>query len=163
MKIATIFTLISLLGILPTQAQAEDFFQPHEMSLDLHGFYASRDKGGKDTDAWGYGAGFNYFFTQNLGVGADTYCDAFTVPYMINTSVFYRYPLQDANFAPYGFAGFGRQWDHEARWHGYFGGGVEYRWKPSMGFFGDVRWVVPTEGTSYAVLRFGFRLVLGRR
>src|SRR5262245_23993740 len=162
MKNAAVSLTIGLITLLQGVAHSDDLFRPHEMSLDLHGFFATRDKDGNGKDAWGYGAGFNYFFTENFGLGADTYSDAFTVPYMLNTSGIYRYPIRNANLAPYGFAGFGRQWDHEAQWHGYFGGGVEYRWKAGMGFFGDVRWVFPGETSNYTVIRFGFRFGLGR-
>jgi hypothetical protein len=162
MKRVLLISIMGVLGFLPAQVRSNDLFQPHEMSVDFHGFFATRDKNGSGRDAWGYGAGFNYFFTENFGLGADTYSDAFTVPYMLNTSGIYRYPIRNANLAPYGFAGFGRQWDHEAQWHGYLGGGVEYRWKPGMGFFGDIRWVIPGETSNYTVIRFGFRFVLGR-
>ena len=108
----------------------------------------------------GYGAGLNYFFTENWGVGVDSYADAFTVPYLLNGNVFFRYPLQELSLAPYAFAGVGREWTHAPQWQGDFGGGIEYRWKPAMAFFTDVRWVIPDETDNYLVWRFGFRFAL---
>lgn len=151
--------LIVAVGILSgaaAQAQGYDLYSAHETSFDVFGFYGSRDKGG-NKDAWGPGVGINYFFTQNIGVGADTYADAFEVPYLLDASGIYRYPIKDTAFAPYGFAGMGRQWDHAARWFGHLGVGIEYRLKPKTGVFADIREVFPTEKSDYAVFRFGFR------
>jgi hypothetical protein len=137
-------------------AQSTELFPSHEASMDLFGFYGSRDKGG-NRDAWGMGAGFNYFITQNIGVGADTYMDAFTIPYLLNGQGIFRYPLKRLPMAPYVFAGAGRQWTHAAQWLGDIGVGLDYRFQPKMGAFVDVREVFPTETQDYTVLRFGFR------
>src|SRR5260370_42641445 len=40
-------------------------FSPNEISLDLFGYHASRDKGNSPNDAWGPGVGVNYYITQN--------------------------------------------------------------------------------------------------
>jgi hypothetical protein len=139
-------------------AQSTDLYSSHEASLDAFGFYGSRDKGGNH-DAWGMGVGANYFFTRNIGAGADTYMDAFTIPYLLNVDGIYRFPLKQRGLAPYGFAGIGRQWDHAAQWLGHVGVGIEYRWRPQLGAFFDAREVFPSETQDYAVLRFGFRFV----
>lgn len=141
-------------------AQSSDLFSAPESSFDFFGFYGSRDKGGGNSSAWGPGVGFNYFFMQNFGLGADTYADAFTVPYLLNANGIFRYPIAGTCIAPYAFAGFGREWWHAPQWMGDFGGGIEYRpcqFKYPVGLFADVRGVFPTETKDYAVLRFGFR------
>jgi hypothetical protein len=140
-----------------TYAPASAVYGPREFSLDLFGGWASRDKGGSDQSAAGVGAGVNYFFFENIGVGLDTYADAFTAPYMLNLSGIYRYPISNTGFAPYAFGGFGRQWDHETRWTGHIGGGLEYRFNPKTGFFVDARGVFGGDD-DYALCRFGFRL-----
>jgi hypothetical protein len=139
-------------------AQSTDLYSDHEVTLDAFGFYGSKDKGGHQ-DAWGMGVGGNYFFTRNIGVGADTYMDAFTIPYLLNANGIFRYPIKQTGLAPYGFGGFGRQWDHAAQWLGHVGVGIEYRFQPKMGAFFDAREVFPSETRDYAVLRFGFRFV----
>jgi opacity protein-like surface antigen len=149
------------LGILTcagAQAQSTDLYSSHEWNVDTYGFYAGKDKGG-NKDAWGIGLGGSYFFTRNIGAGADTYMDAFTVPYLLNANGIFRYPIGQSRLAPYGFGGFGRQWDHAAQLLGHVGVGLEYRFKPTMGAFFDAREVFPTETKDYAVLRFGFRFV----
>jgi len=130
-------------------------FGPREFSFDVLGGYATRDKGGADKDAFGIGAGVNYFFTENIGAGIDTYADAFEIPYLLNFSGIYRYPLPDLSLAPYGFAGFGRQWEHDPRWTGHIGGGAEYRFNTNTGIFLDGRGVF--DGHAYALWRLGFR------
>jgi hypothetical protein len=147
---------VGMLSGIGAMAQSTDLYSSHEGSVDFFGFYGSRDKGG-NRDAWGMGAGFNYFFTQYLGVGADTYMDAFTVPYLLNGQGIFRYPIKGTAIAPYAFGGFGRQWTHAAQWLGDIGVGAEYRFQPCMGAFFDAREVFPTETRDYAVLRFGFR------
>ena len=144
------------------QTSSYEPYRAQELSLDVLGFYASHDKGGGNASA-GTGLGLNYFFTQNLGVGTDTYADAFTWPYLLNANAIFRYPIPRTRIAPYAFAGFGREWWHAPQWMGDFGGGAEYRLqkisglKYPIGLFVDVRGVFPTETRDYAVVRFGLR------
>ncbi len=147
---------LGVMGTMGAMAQSTDLYSAHESSLDAFGFYGSRDKGGNN-DAWGMGVGINYFFTQYLGVGADTYMDAFTLPYLLNGEGIFRYPIRGTAFAPYAFGGVGRQWTHAAQWLGDAGVGIEYRFQPRTGVFFDARGVFPSETKDYAVLRFGFR------
>ena len=133
-------------------------FSPNELSLDVFGYHASRNKDGADTDAWGPGIGINYYFTENFGFGADTYADAFEVPYLLNGSFLVRYPLWDTGLAPYGYAGFGWQWQHAAQWTGHIGAGLEYRFNPKTGVFVDVREVFAAETADYFMVRFGVRI-----
>ena len=160
MKIKNLMLIIGLqmLTCAGALAQGTDLYSYHEASFDGFGFYGSKDKGG-NRDAWGVGVGGNYFFTRNIGAGADTYMDAFTIPYLLNADGIFRYPIKQTGFAPYGFGGFGRQWTHAAQWLGHIGVGIEYRWRPQQGAFFDAREVFPTETKDYAVLRFGFRFV----
>jgi hypothetical protein len=169
-RLACLFA-IGILGAFSVPAQSidsyysYDLYSAQEPSFDFLGFYGSRDKGGSDTGVAGPGLGFNYFITQNIGVGVDTYADAFTWPYLLNTSGIIRYPIPRTAIAPYAFGGFGREWWHAPQWLGYFGGGVEYRLAPArmkipLGLFADVRGVFPGETKDYAVVRFGLRFKL---
>src|SRR6185312_5334260 len=68
---------ILALGIAGNQALASshsyDLYTANEGSVDLFGAWGSRNRDGQNSDAWGPGAGVNYFFTENIGAGADTY------------------------------------------------------------------------------------------
>jgi hypothetical protein len=157
--------IIATLGLLAAgalRAQPADagFYGPSELSGDLYGFTASRDRGGADQQAWGPGVGVNYFITRNLGIGADSYADAFKLPYQANASAIFRYPLGDSGLAPYGFAGAGRQWDNRAQWLGHLGIGLEYRFSERTGVFADVREVFPEKTADSIVFRVGFRIKL---
>ena len=104
-------TAVAGLVVASTQiGRASDLYKCNELSMDLFGYTASRDKGGGNHQAWGPGVGANYFFNEYLGVGPDTYADAFTVPYLLNGSVIGRYQINQSPFAVYGFGGFGREW-----------------------------------------------------
>jgi hypothetical protein len=158
---------VGILMCVQGRAQTSDIFTANELSLDAFGFYSSQNKDG-GSSAWGPGAGINYFFTQNFGIGTDTYADAFNSPYLLNVNGIFRYPICRSYVAPYLFAGFGRQWEHEPRWTGDVGGGLEYRLSrqirpdltPQVGLFVDARGVFPTEAGNFAVLRFGIRFTL---
>jgi hypothetical protein len=157
LKALAMVAMASLVTFSAQRSTASDLYSGHEGSLDLYGFYGSRDKSGHG-DAFGPGVGFNYFFSQYWGAGADTYADAFNTPYLLNGSVIFRYPIGETRFAPYGFAGFGRQWEHAAQWTGHLGVGGEYRFNHRTGFFADIRQVFPDNTTDYTVFRFGFRI-----
>lgn len=163
-RLAVILALgVVVTGSVLAQSYSYDLYRAQEASLDFLGFYASHDKGGGNSAAAGPGLGFNYFFMQNLGIGADTYADAFTVPYLLNANAIFRYPIPQTRIAPYAFAGFGREWWHAPQWMGDFGVGAEYRLqkmsrlKYPIGLFVDARGVIPTETRDYAVVRFGLR------
>jgi hypothetical protein len=164
--------LIALLGILTISAtQAQDFisehfvfepetavFEPNELSLDLFGYRGSLDKSGGNGGAWGPGAGVNYFLTQYIGFGADTYADAFTHPYLLNGNIIGRYPLGTTGLAPFGYVGIGRQWSFASQWQANLGAGVEYRFAPKTAFFTDLRGVFTGQSPDYFLWRFGFRV-----
>jgi hypothetical protein len=148
-------------GLVVASAQvgtASDLYNCNELSLDLFGYTASRDKGGGNHQAWGPGVGVNYFFNEYLGVGADSYADAFVLPYLLNGSAILRYPINRTPIAVYGFGGFGREWTHAPQWMEYLGGGGEYRFGHNTGAFLDIRGVFPNETDDYWLLRFGFRI-----
>jgi hypothetical protein len=160
-KLGVIVVVLSWFAVIPAQAESDyDMFKPCTWSIDALGFFASRDKGGSSDNALGPGVGLNYFFTENWGAGVDTYADAFEVPYLLNVSGIYRYPIRNRRFAPYGFAGVGRQWEHAAQWMGHLGAGVEYSLQRRTSVFADLRGVFPDRTKDYAVLRFGFRFEL---
>ena len=153
--------VIAAAGLLVTSIQtgrASDLYNCNELSMDVLGFTASKDKGGGDHQVAGPGVGVNYFFNEYLGVGADTYADAFTVPYLLNGNVIGRFPINRTPVAVYGFGGFGREWWHAPQWLGDVGAGGEYRFWTHTGAFVDVRGVFPGETSNYWLLRFGFRI-----
>lgn len=141
---------------------ASDLYNCNELSMDVFGYTASRDKGGGNHQAWGSGVGASYFFNEYLGVGSDSYADAFTVPYLLNGSGIVRYQINGSPFAVYGFGGVGREWWHAPQWMEHVGAGGEYRFGHYFGYytgaFVDVRGVFPGETSDYWLLRFGFRI-----
>jgi hypothetical protein len=121
--------------------------------------------------AWGSGSEINYFFTRNIGVGAEyfgTYAlespdtdrgrlrDHSVNLHHVGGNLFFRWPLEDLHLAPYLYLGGGADLG-DRRWaEAHAGVGVEYRimqhWLPSIfaervGFFVDGRW-------TYAIAHF---------
>ena len=141
------------------EREAVDKFPPHEMSLDLFGTYANRDRYGVEGDRGGGGLGLNYFMTRYIGIGADSYLEEWKWPYRVNGSLFLRYPMP-AGIAPYGFGGGGREFKYLTQWTYHAGGGVEFRINSYTGIFGDARRVFSDRSSSldYTLVRGGLRL-----
>jgi hypothetical protein len=135
-------------------------FAEEEFSVDFFGLWASRDRDDFDEDdTLGTGAGVNYFFVPYLGVSAETYVDEFDVPNHVDGSIVFRFPVDRYSFAPYAFAGGGRQFHDEPQWTAHVGGGVEFRLNPHTGLFTDVRGIFPDKSDDLTMVRFGVRLV----
>src|ERR1051326_4233195 len=149
-----------------------DKFPPHQLSLDLFGTYATKDRWGghngvdnggnpgKD-DQGGGGLGLNYFFSQYIGIGADSYIEEWKAPYRVNGSLILRYPLSRAGgIAPYIFGGGGREFKYLTQWTYHGGGGLEFRFDRYTGIFGDARRVFSDRSSDfdYTLARGGLRL-----
>jgi hypothetical protein len=108
----------------------------------------------------GAGAGINYFFTRNIGIGVEGYSENTTGAFIDSASanLTVRFPLGQSGFAPYAFGGGGRQFDvANVVWFGQAGAGMEYRFTPHIGVFIDARGVVPDHTKYYGVARLGMR------
>ncbi|HYG23034.1 MAG TPA: hypothetical protein VEH04_09645 [Verrucomicrobiae bacterium] len=141
---------------------SSDAFRAGETQLDMFGLYATSDRDNFSEDTWGLGIGGNYFVTDQLGFGLDTYVADVDWPKHIEASVIGRYPLYERyhlSMAPYGFVGIGRQFFDKGQWTGHIGGGVEYRLNHSTGVFLDLRGVFADQSKDFMVWRFGVRLV----
>ncbi len=141
------------------EREAVDKFPPHELSLDLFGTYANRDRFGVERDRGGGGVGLNYFITRYVGNGADSYVEEWKAPYRVNGSLFLRYPMP-AGIAPYAFGGGGRELKYLVQWTYHAGGGLEFRINRYTGLFGDARRVFSDLSSSldYTLVRGGLRL-----
>jgi hypothetical protein len=170
MHIKQHFLLVSF-AVAATAAQADETFadrfnyspsdagySAETFNVDIFGSWASRGRSGEDDGKLGIGGGVNYFLTRNIGVDVHTYADAFKLPYNLHFSGIYRYPIEGTPWAPYGFGGFGRQWDYASQWLFHFGLGGEYRLNQHTGVFLDWRRVFALETQDYHLVRLGVRL-----
>jgi len=131
-------------------------FGDHELQIDIFGAYvdgnASTHAGPVRDHGWGGGVGVNYFFTRNIGVGAEGYWIAAdhnraatndngeTVFHNIDGSLIFRLPIDEMCLAPYAFVGGGVVLDGDQWAVGFAGLGVEYRVVPNkLGLFIDGR------------------------
>ncbi|HTL59733.1 MAG TPA: hypothetical protein VL361_28945 [Candidatus Limnocylindrales bacterium] len=146
-------------------------YTAQEVSLDLFGSYINPEGNFNDlfeTDIhhgfWGGGAGLNYFFTRELGIGTDFNIsskpdDINLVDYWVG-NIYARLPLGNSGLAPYIYGGGGRAISPIWQWT--YGGGVglEYRFNPATGIFSDARFLWGDKGTVYnnLVIRVGLRL-----
>jgi hypothetical protein len=146
-----------------------DYYRSGELSLDGFGSaslgeytinHLSGDRVRENTRL-GAGAGINYFFTKNIGIGGDAYSENTTGPFVDSASanLILRLPLGQSGFAPYVFGGGGYQFDIAQKGFLQAGGGMEYRFTRHVGIFIDARGVVPREVKHYGVGRLGLRFV----
>ena len=151
----------------PSESSGSGWYRAHELSLDLFGSASLSEHtidhlSGtrvRENTRLGAGAGINYFFTQNLGLGGDVYSENTTGAFIdsASASMYLRFPLGNSGFAPYVYGGGGRQFDTLKNWFAQAGGGIEYRFNPHMGMFIDARGVLPDEARYYGVARLGMR------
>jgi len=145
------------------------YYRGNELSLDGFGSaslgeytinHLSGDRVRENT-RFGAGAGINYFFTKNIGIGGDAYSENTTGPFVDSASgsLILRLPLGQSGFAPYVFGGGGYQFDIAKKGFVQAGGGMEYRFTRHVGIFLDARGVAPREVKCYGVGRLGLRLV----
>jgi hypothetical protein len=145
-----------------------DLYRPNELSLDMFGtasvgkytiHHLSGDRIRNNTRL-GAGVGGNYFFTRNLGIGADVYSENLNGSFIdsVSANLIFRLPLGESGFAPYAFGGGGHQFDPARVWFGQFGTGMEYRFTPNIGLFLDGRIVFPNETKYFGLVRLGLRL-----
>lgn len=133
-------------------------FNDHELQLDIYGTYTdgnSASHAGPIQDhAWGGGIGINYFFTRNIGIGAEYFVDdaqhnsdrpggraPMTAFHHVGGDLIFRLPIDRLCLAPYAYLGGGAVIDGESWAAGWAGVGVEYRVVPNkIGLFVDERW-----------------------
>ena len=138
----------------------ENLYPSNQLNLELFGTYANRDRFGSSVNHGGGGVGLDYFFTPNLGIGADSYVEEWKWPYRVNGSAILRLPLPRPlhRLAVYGLGGGGREFKNvpQYTWHG--GGGAEFKLSRNMGIFGDIREVLPDKTRDYTLIRGGISL-----
>jgi len=165
-------TIVALAAI-PARAadyvanQMDDTYRAGELSLDGFGTasfseytinHLSTQRVNDDTKL-GAGVGANYFFTRNLGVGAEAYSqnDGGDFVNNVTANVLARLPLGDSGFAPYALGGGGYRFQEVQTWLVQGGGGIEYRFCKHLGIFLDARLVIPEKTSYYGVARAGVR------
>lgn len=146
------------------------YYYPRELQLDLFGSYNNPEQRLPklfDTDirrgTWGGGAGANFFFTENLGIGGDVNFSSHPgriMDYGVG-DVLFRMPLGHTPLAPYAIASGGRQ--VFPNWDWLYGGGVGLEFRPTaqIGIFSDARylWKNSNFGNDRLILRAGLRIV----
>ena len=143
-------------------------YTANELSMDFFGSYLAREHKIENLfhnsirhGFWGGGVGANYFFTRELGVGADLNIpdDGGKFVDSVSGSLIARLPIADTGLAPYVFGGGGRQTQPAWEYFGHAGVGMEYRFNPGTGIFADARymWVKHTSDT--ILFRAGLRFV----
>ena len=146
-------------------------YNPQEVSLDLFASYINPE--GRfnqlfDTSIrngfWGGGAGLNYFFTRELGIGADfnisSKPDDLNLVDQVTGNFIARLPLGNSGVAPYLIGSGGRGMSPRYDW--VYGGGVglEVRFNPTTGIFSDARFLWSDRSTAddRLLIRAGVRL-----
>jgi hypothetical protein len=115
-------------------------------------------------NAFGGGAGVNYYLTRNLGLGVEgDWLAGSSAINEIAGSLIYRFPFENAShssgWAPYLFLGGGGQFDGQNIGFAHAGGGVEIRLNRSLAIFTDGRYILHDDEINYALFRLGVRVI----
>jgi hypothetical protein len=146
---------------------ADPLFRAEEFTLDLFGSVSIgqetinnlSSERVEDNGRLGLGLGGNYFFTRNIGIGADAYTENTQHSFVDNTSgnLIIRFPIDRIHLAPYIYGGAGYQFDPSGLWFGQAGGGLEVRFTRNVGLFADARYVFTDETQNFGMGRLGVR------
>jgi len=148
---------------------SQHLFNANEIQLDLFGEYNDAERhflAWPNTEIkhgrWGGGVGGTYFFTRYLGFGVDTAALSKSPVFIDHVvgNIFFRIPIDVVHLAPYAFGGGGYGWFPDARYQADVGVGLEFRFNPKLGVFGDARYIW-REGTAtdQAAIRAGMRIL----
>jgi hypothetical protein len=101
---------------------------------------------------WGGGAGINYFFLRNVGIGTDFSISDYDggtwhFDHWLG-ELYLRVPIGQSPFSPYLLGGGGRSIFPSWQW--LYGGGIglEIRFSHNIGIFSDARFLWSRENTS---------------
>jgi hypothetical protein len=131
-------------------------YTAQELSLDLFGSYINPEQNFIHMTTtsirrgwWGGGAGLNYFFLRNVGIGTDfnvsakpenTPAENNLVDYWVG-NIYLRLPIGNTGLSPYIYGGGGRGISPIWQWVYGGGAGLEYRFNPTTGVFVDGRFL----------------------
>lgn len=148
--------------------ERDNRYTAQELSLDGFATFTAREGEAEDIfktnirhGRWGGGAGVNYFFTRELGIGGDVNIidnGGNFIDYA-SGSLILRMPLDPTGLAPYIFGGGGRQTQPVWNWTAHAGVGLEYRFNPWTGIFADARYIWADKTSAAIGLRTGLRFV----
>jgi hypothetical protein len=107
----------------------------------------------------GAGTALSYFFHRNFGVETYLYTESVN-HYLVDNvgaDLIARLPLGESGVALYAFGGGARQFDPIIQWTWDAGGGIEWRFLPSVGVFADARYVWADKTKDYGLGRLGVK------
>jgi len=117
-------------------------FSANELTLDFFGTYLNPERrftSFPNTSIhkghWGGGVGANYFWSKDVGIGADTSFQVGASDFVdhVGGNLIVRFPIDVIRLAPYVFAGGGRKFDPIDQWFGDAGAGLEFRLNRNLG------------------------------
>jgi hypothetical protein len=151
----------------PSPQDTDLLYHAQEWSVDLFGIGTVgehtlehfTDHNIRHDGRLGLGVGANYFPFRYFGFGVDAYSEgtAGWVVQDVSGNLIGRLPIGNSPFAPYAFAGGGRQFEGWRQWEGHLGVGLEIRFVQHVSFFLDARYVLAQNSPNYGLGRAGFR------
>ncbi len=147
---------------------AAEKYTDQELSLDLFGSYINPEekfshlfRSSIRKGYWGGGVGLNYFLLRQVGIGADMNMSDHPgriVDQVLGNGIL-RLPLGNSGLSPYAFGGGGRGISPSWEWVYDAGVGLEMRFTPTTGIFGDARYIWADQSVDRLLIRAGLRVV----
>ncbi len=155
-------------GLFVYDRAASPKYTANEFSVDLFGSFIADERKIEEifktnirSGEWGGGVGLNYFMTREIGLGGDINMSANggKLVDQVLGNLIIRWPFESCGLAPYIFGGGGRSIDPIWEWLGHAGIGLEFRFNPTLGIFGDGRYEWLDHSPDRLLLRTGLRVV----
>ncbi len=157
---------LQALPVNPHEVTPSALFRDQELFFDIYGSYLQNRETNCDCESKrdGYGGGFaighyfGYYVGARLDVNFSSVEDAKT---NIGGDILLRFPIQTAHLAPYAFVGGGVQVANGNNGFLRVGGGIEWRFTPHFGIFGEgsYSWVDQENRANNLTIKAGIRYI----
>ncbi len=152
----------------PYEVTPSPLFRDQELFFDLYGSYVRHDErssghsGHSDRDGFGGGLSIGHYFGYYIGARFDVnFSSVDAAEITLGGDILLRYPIRETHVAPYVFAGGGVMLDHGDPGFFRLGGGLEWRFTPHFGIFGEgsYGWVYQDTDGENLLIKVGIRYI----
>ncbi len=150
----------------PTAITPSVLFRDSELFFEGYGSYLHLKESDCGCDGkregWGGGLAIGHYFGYYIGARLDVnFSSLEEAKTTLGGDILLRYPIPDTHIAPYAFVGGGVQFHDGDNGFIRVGGGIEWRFTPHFGIFGEgsYAWVSQESTTENLLIKAGIRYI----